>query len=203
MCIRDRTGVSIFRFRIKDFPIKRRFSLPVLQVNNSLLHTILDVSCTNSEFFLHLRARKWRTQFNSGRLIWISENEAPVRNSINILCNCHLPTIQSMLTTWYKTFSMIRYHVQNPYVIYSCSRNSMPSYSSYDTYKSNTVQLDPEGTAVALLCLLSHTNFLVQLSVRRPRWLGRLFSCLLKSSSWVQLSPSARIIRSRRDFFLH
>ena len=98
-----RTGVSISRFRIKDFPMKRRFSFPVLQLNNSLLYTILDVSCTNSEFFLHLRARKWRTQFNSGRLIWISENEAPVRNSINILCNCHLPTIQSMLTTWYKT----------------------------------------------------------------------------------------------------
>ena len=35
---------------------------------------------------------------------------------------------------------------------------------------------------------------------RRPRWLGRLFSCLLKSISRVQFSPSAHI---RRDFFFH
>ena len=34
---------------------------------------------------------------------------------------------------------------------------------------------------------------------RRPRWLGRLSSCLLKSISRVQLSPSAH---TRRDFFL-
>ena len=35
---------------------------------------------------------------------------------------------------------------------------------------------------------------------RRLRWLGRLSSCLLKSISRVQFSPSAH---TRRDFFLH
>ena len=60
-----RTGVFIFRFWSKDFRIKRRFSFPVLQVNSSLpFTTILDVSSTNSEFFFHLRARKWRTPLN-------------------------------------------------------------------------------------------------------------------------------------------
>ena len=34
---------------------------------------------------------------------------------------------------------------------------------------------------------------------RRPRWLGRLSSCLLKSISRVQFSPSAH---THRDFFL-
>ena len=34
---------------------------------------------------------------------------------------------------------------------------------------------------------------------RRPQWLGRLSSCLLKSISRVQFSPSAH---TRRDFFL-
>ena len=41
--------------------------------------------------------------------------------------------------------------------------------------------------------------YLVHIS-RRPRWLGRLSSCLLKSILWVQFSPSAR---TGRDFFLH
>ena len=36
--------------------------------------------------------------------------------------------------------------------------------------------------------------------VPRPRWLGRLSSCLLKSISRVQFSPSAH---TRRDFFMH
>ena len=35
---------------------------------------------------------------------------------------------------------------------------------------------------------------------RRPRWLGKLSSCLLKSNSWVQFSPGAH---TRKDFFLH
>ena len=35
---------------------------------------------------------------------------------------------------------------------------------------------------------------------RRPRWLGRLSSCLARSISRVQLSPGAH---TRRDFFLH
>ena len=35
---------------------------------------------------------------------------------------------------------------------------------------------------------------------RRPGWLGRLFSCPLKSISRVQFSPSTHI---RRDLFLH
>ena len=35
---------------------------------------------------------------------------------------------------------------------------------------------------------------------RRPRWLSRLSSCLLKSIERVQFSPSAH---TRRDFFLH
>ena len=38
------------------------------------------------------------------------------------------------------------------------------------------------------------------LSNQRPRRLGRLSSCLLKSISWVQFSPSAH---TRRDAFLH
>ena len=40
----------------------------------------------------------------------------------------------------------------------------------------------------------------VVFSCRRPRWLGRLSSCLLKSISRVQFSPSAH---TRRDFSLH
>ena len=40
----------------------------------------------------------------------------------------------------------------------------------------------------------------VMFSCRRPRWLGRLSSCLLKSISRVQFSPSAH---TRRDFSLH
>ena len=34
---------------------------------------------------------------------------------------------------------------------------------------------------------------------RRPRWPGRVSSCLLKSISWVQFSPSAH---TRRDFWV-
>ena len=40
----------------------------------------------------------------------------------------------------------------------------------------------------------------VMFSCRRPRWLGRLSSCLLKSISRVQFSPSEH---TRRDFSLH
>ena len=35
---------------------------------------------------------------------------------------------------------------------------------------------------------------------RRPRWLGRLCSCIPKSISRAQFAPSAH---TRRDFFLH
>ena len=41
------------------------------------------------------------------------------------------------------------------------------------------------------------SNNLELIPIRRPRWLGRLSSCLLKSISRVQFSPSAY---TRRDF---
>ena len=45
-------------FEFKDFRIKRRFSFPVLQVNNSLPFTMQKISYTNSEFFF-LQLRAW------------------------------------------------------------------------------------------------------------------------------------------------
>ena len=50
-----------------------------------------------------------------------------------------------------------------------------------------------------LITILITSIFIVRVG-RRPRWLGRLSSCLLKSISWIQFSPSAH---TRRDFFLH
>ena len=41
------------------------------------------------------------------------------------------------------------------------------------------------------------SNNLELIPIRRPRWLGRISSCLLKSISSVQFSPSAY---TRRDF---
>ena len=53
--------------------------------------------------------------------------------------------------------------------------------------------------------LYMQDHLLVELSInlyisRRPRWLGRLSSCPLKSISRVHVSPSAH---TGRDFFLH
>ena len=59
-----RTGACIFRFWIKDFRSKRRFSFAVLQVNSRLPFTMLNVSYANSEFFFHLRAWEWGTPLN-------------------------------------------------------------------------------------------------------------------------------------------
>ena len=77
-----RTGVFIVRFRIKDFRIKRRFSFPVLQVNSSLVFTILDVSCTNSEFFFTCGPGNEERCLILGDLIQNRKNTAPVRNSL-------------------------------------------------------------------------------------------------------------------------
>ena len=45
-------------FLIKDFIIKRRFSFPVPQVNNSLPFTMPILSNTKSEYFFHPRVWK-------------------------------------------------------------------------------------------------------------------------------------------------
>ena len=42
-----------------------------------------------------------------------------------------------------------------------------------------------------ILATVAHVTIYCRPQSRRPRWLGRLSSCLLKSISRVQLSPSA------------
>ena len=76
-----RTGVSIFRFWMKDFKIRRRFSFPVLQVNSSLPFTIRKVSYTRYEILFHLRAWGGERPLILGALSQNLKNKAPVRNS--------------------------------------------------------------------------------------------------------------------------
>ena len=66
------------------------------------------------------------------------------------------------------------------------------SYSNKRLYRKTENAIGVESMHI----LLYHTH----IESRRPRWLGRLSSCLLKSISQVQFSPSAH---TRRDFFLH
>ena len=65
-------------------------------------------------------------------------------------------------------------------------------------YYYYTNQLNIDTGSIRLLIVISSTTVTTAVVVR-PRWLGRVSSCLLKSISRIQFSPSAH---ARRDFFL-
>ena len=64
--------------------MKRRFSFPVLYVNNSLPFTMLEVSYINSEFFFLPGPGNEERRLILGALIQNLKNKAPVRNSNDV-----------------------------------------------------------------------------------------------------------------------
>ena len=80
----------------------------------------------------------------------------------------------------------------------NASVNNVFEAQKYLSYKKNRYQVSYCTTLhVVYYCTWGKKNEFI---ARSPRWLGRLSSCLLKSISRVQFSPSAI---TSRDFFLH